>query len=127
MQIDRSRYELGQTIGVGATGKVKLGVHRETGQRVAVKIVNATCESRCDDSTLSMQRVLYGCCSCDLAAFCTRALSLVCLSVRLPDCRSVCLSAASFRRLTGQWAMRCDAGSSSRSPSCCARYATNRH
>ncbi len=34
-------YELGQTIGVGATGKVKLGVHRETGQRVAVKIVSA--------------------------------------------------------------------------------------
>ena len=34
-------YELAQTIGVGATGKVKLGVHRETGERVAVKIVSS--------------------------------------------------------------------------------------
>ena len=26
-------FSLGETIGVGATGKVKLGVHKETGQR----------------------------------------------------------------------------------------------
>ena len=48
--MDRSRYELGQTIGVGATGKVKVGVHKETGQRVAVKIVSARYETRGDDS-----------------------------------------------------------------------------
>ena len=34
-------FSLGETIGVGATGKVKLGVHKETGQRVAVKIVSS--------------------------------------------------------------------------------------
>jgi serine/threonine protein kinase len=34
-------YSLHETIGVGATGKVKLGVHKETGERVAVKMVSA--------------------------------------------------------------------------------------
>ena len=32
-------YELGATLGVGANGKVKEGVHRETGERVAVKLM----------------------------------------------------------------------------------------
>ena len=35
-------YELGGTIGVGASGKVKVGVHRETGERVAVKIMEVS-------------------------------------------------------------------------------------
>ncbi len=35
-------YELGDTIGVGASGKVKVGVHRETGERVAVKIMEVS-------------------------------------------------------------------------------------
>lgn len=35
-------YELGDTIGVGACGKVKVGVHRETGERVAVKIMEVS-------------------------------------------------------------------------------------
>jgi serine/threonine protein kinase len=43
MQLESGEFafSLHETIGVGATGKVKLGVHRETGQRVAVKIVSS--------------------------------------------------------------------------------------
>ncbi|KAI3649906.1 hypothetical protein MP228_005538 [Amoeboaphelidium protococcarum] len=33
-------YSLGKTLGIGSTGKVKLGVHVETGQRVAIKIIS---------------------------------------------------------------------------------------
>ena len=33
-------YKLGRTIGEGAFGKVKLAVHKMTGQKVAVKIVD---------------------------------------------------------------------------------------
>lgn len=33
-------YKLGKTLGIGAFGKVKLGVHVITGQKVAVKILN---------------------------------------------------------------------------------------
>jgi 5'-AMP-activated protein kinase, catalytic alpha subunit len=33
-------YKLGKTLGIGAFGKVKLGVHTITGQKVAVKILN---------------------------------------------------------------------------------------
>jgi len=33
-------YRLGKTLGIGAFGKVKLGVHTITGQKVAVKILN---------------------------------------------------------------------------------------
>ena len=32
-------FSLGETIGVGATGKVKLGVHKETGEYVAIKAI----------------------------------------------------------------------------------------
>eukprot|EP00824_Muranothrix_gubernata_P006905 TRINITY_DN18889_c0_g1_i1.p1 TRINITY_DN18889_c0_g1~~TRINITY_DN18889_c0_g1_i1.p1 ORF type:complete len:576 (+),score=102.61 TRINITY_DN18889_c0_g1_i1:115-1728(+) len=32
-------FLVGRTLGIGSTGKVKLGVHRETGQRVAIKII----------------------------------------------------------------------------------------
>jgi BR serine/threonine kinase len=32
-------YLLSNTLGVGSSGKVKLGVHSDTGQRVAVKII----------------------------------------------------------------------------------------
>ena len=32
-------YTLTKTLGSGSTGKVRLGIHRETGQKVAVKIV----------------------------------------------------------------------------------------
>mmetsp|Transcript_25549 Transcript_25549/g.42029 ORF Transcript_25549/g.42029 Transcript_25549/m.42029 type:complete len:657 (-) Transcript_25549:589-2559(-) len=32
-------FILGKTLGVGSTGKVKLGTHKETGQKVAIKIV----------------------------------------------------------------------------------------
>jgi len=35
-------YELGDTVGVGASGKVKVGVHKETGERVAVKIMEVS-------------------------------------------------------------------------------------
>lgn len=35
-------YKLGDTIGVGASGKVKVGVHKETGARVAVKIMEVS-------------------------------------------------------------------------------------
>ena len=43
MQLENGEFafSLHETIGVGATGKVKLGVHRETGERVAVKIVSS--------------------------------------------------------------------------------------
>lgn len=37
-------YTLGETIGVGANGKVKLGVHKETGERVAVKVMEISPE-----------------------------------------------------------------------------------
>ena len=33
-------YVLGRVLGAGATSKVKLGTHKETGQTVAVKIVS---------------------------------------------------------------------------------------
>ena len=33
-------YQMGKTIGQGAFSKVKLGYHRETGQKVAIKIVD---------------------------------------------------------------------------------------
>ncbi|TPX37407.1 hypothetical protein SmJEL517_g00463 [Synchytrium microbalum] len=33
-------YLLGKTLGVGSTGRVKLGTHIETGQRVAIKIIS---------------------------------------------------------------------------------------
>ncbi|KNC52080.1 CAMK/CAMKL/BRSK protein kinase [Thecamonas trahens ATCC 50062] len=33
-------FELGRTLGVGATGKVKLGTHRVTGLKVAIKIIS---------------------------------------------------------------------------------------
>jgi serine/threonine protein kinase len=32
-------YALGKTLGVGSTGRVKLGTHIETSQRVAIKII----------------------------------------------------------------------------------------
>jgi serine/threonine protein kinase len=32
-------YFIGKTIGTGTSGKVKIGVHSETGQKVAVKII----------------------------------------------------------------------------------------
>mmetsp|Transcript_21187 Transcript_21187/g.36379 ORF Transcript_21187/g.36379 Transcript_21187/m.36379 type:complete len:717 (+) Transcript_21187:149-2299(+) len=32
-------FILGKTLGVGSTGKVKLGIHKDTGQKVAIKIV----------------------------------------------------------------------------------------
>eukprot|EP01052_Picozoa_sp_SAG31_P046189 SAG31_NODE_8731_length_1398_cov_1.335643_1_plen_42_part_00 len=32
-------FELAETLGVGATGKVKRGVHRATGELVAVKVI----------------------------------------------------------------------------------------
>jgi len=35
-------YELGRTLGRGKYGKVKEAVHRQTGQRVAIKIINKT-------------------------------------------------------------------------------------
>eukprot|EP00595_Chromulina_sp_UTEXLB2642_P000918 CAMPEP_0196762010 /NCGR_PEP_ID=MMETSP1095-20130614/1342_1 /TAXON_ID=96789 ORGANISM="Chromulina nebulosa, Strain UTEXLB2642" /NCGR_SAMPLE_ID=MMETSP1095 /ASSEMBLY_ACC=CAM_ASM_000446 /LENGTH=696 /DNA_ID=CAMNT_0042112223 /DNA_START=38 /DNA_END=2128 /DNA_ORIENTATION=+ len=35
-----SSYTLGKTLGMGAFGKVKLGIHDETNQKVAVKILN---------------------------------------------------------------------------------------
>lgn len=37
-------YELGETIGVGASGKVKVGIHKETGERVAVKIMEVSAD-----------------------------------------------------------------------------------
>eukprot|EP00163_Fabomonas_tropica_P010413 TRINITY_DN2053_c0_g1_i3.p1 TRINITY_DN2053_c0_g1~~TRINITY_DN2053_c0_g1_i3.p1 ORF type:complete len:664 (-),score=124.87 TRINITY_DN2053_c0_g1_i3:442-2433(-) len=33
-------FSLGRTLGIGSTGKVKLGTHKDTGQTVAIKIVN---------------------------------------------------------------------------------------
>lgn len=33
-------YRLGETLGIGAFGKVKLGTHVITGQKVAIKILN---------------------------------------------------------------------------------------
>jgi len=33
-------YVLGKTLGVGSTGRVKLGTHAETNQTVAVKIIS---------------------------------------------------------------------------------------
>ncbi|KAJ5076816.1 protein kinase [Anaeramoeba ignava] len=35
-------YLLGKTLGVGTSGKVKLGVHKETGEKVAIKILPKT-------------------------------------------------------------------------------------
>ena len=33
-------YKIGKTLGIGAFGKVKLGIHVITGQKVAVKILS---------------------------------------------------------------------------------------
>ena len=33
-------YKIGKTLGIGAFGKVKLGIHIITGQKVAVKILS---------------------------------------------------------------------------------------
>ncbi len=33
-------YQMGKTIGQGAFSKVKLGYHRETGQKVAIKVID---------------------------------------------------------------------------------------
>ncbi|KAJ3064166.1 hypothetical protein HDU99_004553, partial [Rhizoclosmatium hyalinum] len=33
-------YNVGKTVGQGAFSKVKLGVHKETGQKVAIKIID---------------------------------------------------------------------------------------
>jgi len=38
-------YNLGKTLGLGTTGVVKLGVHFETNQKVAVKIINRETET----------------------------------------------------------------------------------
>ena len=39
-------YELGETLGVGATGKVKLGTHKITGEKAAVKIISSSLFAR---------------------------------------------------------------------------------
>lgn len=45
-------YELGKTLGRGKFGTVKEAVHRQTGQRVAIKIINKTLVNHTDDVEL---------------------------------------------------------------------------
>ncbi|KAJ3106652.1 hypothetical protein HDU96_008146 [Phlyctochytrium bullatum] len=42
-------YTLGKTLGVGSTGRVKLGTHMETHQKVAIKIISKDSLSTSDD------------------------------------------------------------------------------
>ena len=39
-QLKISHYILGETLGIGTFGKVKVGFHQLTGHKVAVKIMN---------------------------------------------------------------------------------------
>ncbi|KAI9284470.1 kinase-like domain-containing protein [Umbelopsis sp. AD052] len=39
---DVGDYWLGHTLGKGSSGRVKLGIHKETGQKVAIKIISKT-------------------------------------------------------------------------------------
>jgi serine/threonine protein kinase len=50
-------YVLGKTLGVGSTGRVKLGTHVETKARVAIKIIPKDALSQ-DDHNSSEKRVL---------------------------------------------------------------------
>ncbi|TPX49464.1 hypothetical protein SeMB42_g01578 [Synchytrium endobioticum] len=43
-------YAVGKTIGQGAFSKVKLGIHRSTGQRVAIKIIDKAEMKKCADA-----------------------------------------------------------------------------
>jgi serine/threonine protein kinase len=42
-------YVLGKTLGVGTTGRVKLAVHIESGQKVAIKIISKEQNSSNED------------------------------------------------------------------------------
>ncbi|KAJ3217323.1 hypothetical protein HDU67_008125 [Dinochytrium kinnereticum] len=42
-------YVLGKTLGVGSTGRVKLGIHMETNHKVAIKIISKDSLSHSDD------------------------------------------------------------------------------
>ncbi|KAK4530461.1 hypothetical protein CCYA_CCYA04G1318 [Cyanidiococcus yangmingshanensis] len=49
-------YSLGRTLGVGSTGKVKLGVHVETGELVAIKVIRKEFLERKESLKKKMQR-----------------------------------------------------------------------
>ena len=49
-------YILSHTLGEGTTGKVKLGIHRETGAQVAIKIIPKAAFSERPDLQLKVQR-----------------------------------------------------------------------
>ena len=52
-------YVLGKTLGVGTTGRVKLAVHLESGQKVAIKIISKEhCSSNEEkkQQTIKMER-----------------------------------------------------------------------
>jgi len=49
-------YSLGRTLGVGSTGKVKLGVHVETGELVAIKVIRKEFIERKESLKKKMQR-----------------------------------------------------------------------
>ncbi|KAG0787214.1 hypothetical protein G6F22_007389 [Rhizopus arrhizus] len=51
-------YNLGKTIGRGASGRVKLGIHKQTGERVAIKMISRSQLSASSITSKSVQREL---------------------------------------------------------------------
>ncbi|KAG0763835.1 hypothetical protein G6F16_003447 [Rhizopus arrhizus] len=51
-------YVLGKTIGRGSSGRVKLGVHKQTGERVAIKMISRSRLSASSITSKSVQREL---------------------------------------------------------------------
>ncbi|KAJ3318943.1 hypothetical protein HDV06_006932 [Boothiomyces sp. JEL0866] len=53
-----SNYEVGKTIGEGAFGKVKLGKHIPTGEKVAIKIINIQEQKKLQEENRRIQTVV---------------------------------------------------------------------
>lgn len=51
-------YALGKTLGVGSTGRVKLGVHVETSHKVAIKIIPKDSLSQAEKDSPGPRKVL---------------------------------------------------------------------
>ena len=81
-------YLLGKSIGQGTFGKVKLGTHILTGEKVAIKvldkhrIVEVADVERVSREILILKRINYH----DVVRVCARARACVCVCVRVCVC-----------------------------------------